>query len=389
MTATADKRVLVIAGPNGAGKTTFAREFLPNEARCPVFVNADLIAAGLSPFDAGSVAVQAGRLMARQIREHARLGTSFSFETTLSGRGYGSQIPRWREQGYRVKLFFLRLPSPEAAIARVAQRVAEGGHDVPEPVIRRRFHAGRRNFEHVYRDLVDAWTVYDNSTDVPILGAEGKPTVTETHWPAIDATRDADLAGAGAAMLRAAQRARKRAQETARSHAAKRAAEVLGAERRLADGAEVGPHPAIPPGTTTEKGRSVVESLETLRRAGLDASSAHLGKASACIATGDWAGSIRESMRAVEAVARQVDPQAPQTLTAALKSLERRGALHPALRVAFDKLYGYASDRQGIRHPLLDPAGAPAGRDEAAFMLGACASFARYLWRKHVAGEPR
>ena len=173
MTATAGKRILVIAGPNGAGKTTFAREFLPNEARCPAFVNADLIAAGLSPFGAGSVAVQAGRLMARQIHEHVRVGASFAFETTLSGRGYTRRIPRWRERGYRVKLFFLRLPSPEAAIARVAQRVAEGGHGVPERVIRRRFHAGRRNFEQVYRSLVDAWAVYDNSGDVPTLVAEG------------------------------------------------------------------------------------------------------------------------------------------------------------------------------------------------------------------------
>ena len=176
MTTTADKRILVIAGPNGAGKTTFAREFLPNEAGCPVFVNADLIAAGLSPFGAGSVAVQAGRLMARQIQQHVRQGASFAFETTLSGRGYARRIPRWREHGYRVKLFFLRLPSPEAAIARVAQRVAEGGHDVPEPVIRRRFHAGCRNFEQVYRDLVHAWAVYDNSGEVPMLVAEGGRT---------------------------------------------------------------------------------------------------------------------------------------------------------------------------------------------------------------------
>ena len=389
MTTTAGKRILMIAGPNGAGKTTFAREFLPNEARCPVFVNADLIAAGLSPFGAGSVAVQAGRLMIRQIQEHARQGASFAFETTLSGRGYARRIPRWRDQGYRVKLFFLWLPSPEAAIARVAQRLAEGGHEVPEPVIRRRFHAGRRNFKHIYRDLVDAWAVYDNSADVPILVAEGKPTLTETHRSATDATRDADFAGAGTAMLRAAQRARQQAQETARANAAKRAAEVLGAERRLADGVEVGPQSAFSPGIAAEEGSSVSESRETLCQAGLDAGSAHLHKASACIAAGDWTGSIRESMRAVEAVARQVDPQAPQTLTAALKPLERRGALHPALRVAFDKLYGYASDGQGIRHPLLDPASAPPGRDEAVFMLGACASFARYLRRKHAAGESR
>ena len=168
----AARRILVIAGPNGAGKTTFATEFLPNEADCPLFVNADLIAAGLSPFRAGLVAVQAARLMLRQIDEHARCGRSFALETTLSGRRYARRIPRWRAQGYRVKLFFLRLPTAEAAIARVAQRVSEGGHDVPEPVIRRRFHAGWRNFEHVYRDLVDAWVVFDNSGEAPKLVAE-------------------------------------------------------------------------------------------------------------------------------------------------------------------------------------------------------------------------
>ena len=167
------KRILMIAGPNGAGKTTFAGEFLPNEADCPVFVNADLIAAGLSPFQSDQVAVHAARLMLRQIDEHARRGRSFAFETTLSGRLHARRIPRWREQGYRVKLFYLRLPTPEAAIARVAQRVSEGGHDVPESVIRRRFDAGWRNFEGIYRALVDAWALYDNSGDVPLLISQG------------------------------------------------------------------------------------------------------------------------------------------------------------------------------------------------------------------------
>ena len=168
----ADRRILIIAGPNGAGKTTFATEFLPNEADCPIFVNADLIAAGLSPFRADLVGFQAGRLMLRQIHQHARRGESFAFETTLSGHGYARWIPRWQMQGSRVKLFFLRLPTPESAIARVAQRVSEGGHDVPEFVIRRRFHAGRRNFERVYRGLVNEWVEYDNSGDAPELLAE-------------------------------------------------------------------------------------------------------------------------------------------------------------------------------------------------------------------------
>ena len=169
----AERRILIIAGPNGAGKTTFATEFLPNEADCPNFVNADLIAAGLSPFRADLVGFQAGRLMLRQIHEHARRRESFAFETTLSGLGYSRWTRRWQKDGYRVKLFFLRLPNPEAAIARVAQRVSEGGHNVPEPVIRRRFHAGLRNYELVYRGLVNEWAEYDNSGATPKLLAEG------------------------------------------------------------------------------------------------------------------------------------------------------------------------------------------------------------------------
>ncbi|MCY4467728.1 MAG: zeta toxin family protein [Thiotrichales bacterium] len=170
----ADRRILIIAGPNGAGKTTFATEFLPNEANCPIFVNADLIAAGLSPFRADRVGFQAGRLMLRQIHDHARRGENFAFETTLSGVGYARWIPRWQTDGYRVKLFFLRLPTPEAAIARVAQRVSEGGHAVPESVIHRRFHTGRNNFERVYRGLVNEWAEYDNSGNAPRLLAEGR-----------------------------------------------------------------------------------------------------------------------------------------------------------------------------------------------------------------------
>ena len=168
------RRILIVAGANGAGKTAFATEFLPNEADCPIFINADLIAAGLSPFRPDFTALRAGRLMLSMIRDYVRKGESFAFETTLSGRSYARLIPHWREQGYSVELFFLRLSRPEIATARVKQRVAEGGHDVPEPVIRRRFHAGLRNFEHIYKGLVDEWAVYDNSGDQPVLVEEGR-----------------------------------------------------------------------------------------------------------------------------------------------------------------------------------------------------------------------
>lgn len=164
-----EPKILIIAGPNGAGKTTFAREFLPNEADCPQFVNADLIAAGLSPFNPDLAAVRAGRVMLQTIHALTRARESFAFETTLSGQGYAQHIPRWREAGYRVTIFFLSLPSAEMAIARVAERVRQGGHDVPEAVIRRRFASGLRNFESTYRPAVDAWVIYDNSGNEPRL----------------------------------------------------------------------------------------------------------------------------------------------------------------------------------------------------------------------------
>ena len=131
---TENLRVIIIAGPNGAGKTTFASEFLPNEAGCPVFVNADLIAAGLAPFAPETAAMQSGRLMLQEMRRHFAARQSFAFETTLSGRSYLRQIALWQGAGYRVKLIFLQLDSPEEAIARVAQRVRQGGHDVADAV---------------------------------------------------------------------------------------------------------------------------------------------------------------------------------------------------------------------------------------------------------------
>lgn len=169
MTATVPKRALIIAGPNGAGKTTFAREFLPREAGFLSFANADLIAAGLSPFDPGRAAIQAGRLMLEGIADHVARGENFAFETTLAGRGYARSIPRWQAAGYWVVLMFLSLPSPEVAISRVAVRVRQGGHSVPDDVVRRRFVAGRANFEQIYRPLADTWGLYDSSGDSLVL----------------------------------------------------------------------------------------------------------------------------------------------------------------------------------------------------------------------------
>ena len=167
------KKIVMIAGPNGAGKPSFAREFLPREAGCPEFINVDLIAAGLSPFDPPRAALQAGRVMLQEIGRRVRAGESFAFETTLAGRQYARWIPRWRAAGYHVKLIFLSLPNAELAMARVAARVAQGGHAVEEVVVRRRFDAGRRHFQAVYRDLVNSWIEYDNAGPLPVPIASG------------------------------------------------------------------------------------------------------------------------------------------------------------------------------------------------------------------------
>ena len=172
------KKIIIIAGPNGAGKTTFARSFLPAEAQCPRFINADLIAAGLAPFAPETAALKAGRLMLEEIADCTRRGESFAFETTLSGLGYLAHIRRWRESGYHVTLFFLSLPDAETAIARVAERVRQGGHDIPAETIRRRFAAGLRNLERAYKSAVDAWARYDSVGESPVLlewGENSKP----------------------------------------------------------------------------------------------------------------------------------------------------------------------------------------------------------------------
>jgi len=167
-------KIIIIAGPNGAGKTTFAREFLPHEADCPDFINADLIAAGLSPFRPETAAFRAGRLMLEEVHEKVRLRKSFAFETTLSGRTYLKLLHECRANGYHITLAFLSLPTADMAVARVAARVTQGGHNVPEQDIRRRFKAGLNNFHQVYKQIADAWTLYDNSGTNPIVIERGE-----------------------------------------------------------------------------------------------------------------------------------------------------------------------------------------------------------------------
>ena len=180
--------VFIIAGPNGAGKTTYARRFLPEEMRVHEFVNADLIAAGLSPFAPDKAGFEAGRIVVRRIRELVAERRDFSFETTLSGRTYVELLRAMRAAGYRVRLDFLWIADLSVANERIRQRVAKGGHDIPLAVQERRFHRGIRNLSAIYRPLLDRWRVFDNTREHARLVAEetdGLLTVTDAPQLAV------------------------------------------------------------------------------------------------------------------------------------------------------------------------------------------------------------
>jgi predicted ABC-type ATPase len=213
------KKILIIAGCNGAGKTTFAEEFLPHEAACPEFINADLIAAGLSPFQPDQVAFAAGRIMLPRIQALAAAEKSFAFETTLSSRSYLRMIPIWQNYDYRVELHFLKLPNAEYAVKRVKHRVRLGGHHIPVDVIRRRFTRGWRNFENDYKMIVDEWVLYDSSNMEPTyLDSGSKPSSGQVEEaqakygeiPAKDSSSQ-KRAGIEAALRRAGEKAAARA----------------------------------------------------------------------------------------------------------------------------------------------------------------------------------
>ncbi len=162
-------RCIIIAGPNGAGKTTFAREFLPKDAGVINFVNADLLAAGLSPLKPQLAALNAGRLFLGELDRLAKARLDFAFESTLSGLTYLSRIKQWKAAGYRIEIFFLRLASVQLALRRIHSRVKQGGHHVPRADVLRRFTRGWKNFENTYKPLADVWEVHDNSGSHPIL----------------------------------------------------------------------------------------------------------------------------------------------------------------------------------------------------------------------------
>ena len=161
-----NKKIIIIAGPNGAGKTTFAKNFLPQEAHTFRFINADLIAAGLAPFNPESVSFKAARLMLNELNEYTKAGESFAFETTLSGTHYLQRIEEWKDLGYAVKLWFIALSSPELAISRVKERVAQGGHNIPEEVSRRRYKAGLDNLSK-YQKVVKSWVLLNGDKTPP------------------------------------------------------------------------------------------------------------------------------------------------------------------------------------------------------------------------------
>ena len=165
-------RCIIIAGPNGAGKTTFAREFLLPETGVIHFVNADLIAGGLSPLRPELATRQAGRLVLTELIRLAKARESFAFESTLSGRTYIRLLHQWKAAGYRIEIVFLSLPSVQLALQRIAARVHQGGHNVPRADVLRRFQRSWDNFQRLYRPLAEKSSVYDNSGNAPILAEE-------------------------------------------------------------------------------------------------------------------------------------------------------------------------------------------------------------------------
>jgi len=166
-------RIVILAGPNGAGKTTSAKKLLQGVMGIDEFVNADVIAQGLSGFSPERVALTAGSIMLHRIQELASAGRSFAFETTLASRTFAPWLRKYKQAGYRIDLVFLWLSSADVAVQRVAERVSRGGHDIPEETIRRRYQRGLVNFFSLYQPLADAWQMVDNTRLLSWVVAEG------------------------------------------------------------------------------------------------------------------------------------------------------------------------------------------------------------------------
>jgi predicted ABC-type ATPase len=180
----------IISGCNGAGKTTASYTILPEILNCKEFVNADAIAAGLSPFQPEKVAFEAGRLMLLRIEHLISLNINFAVETTLSTKSYVQTIKKCKEQGYEIVLIYFWLRSTDLAIVRIKERVERGGHHIPDEIVKRRYKRGLENLCKLFIPLSDYWLVVDNSKDTPDLIAEGhedidKNVLNEAVWETI------------------------------------------------------------------------------------------------------------------------------------------------------------------------------------------------------------
>jgi predicted ABC-type ATPase len=188
----ATPNIVALAGPNGAGKSTIGPALLRETLGISTFVNADVIAQGLSGFDPEGAAFEAGRILLERLEDLARRRASFAFETTLAGRAYLNRIAGLTAHGYRFHVVFLWLESAELAVARVEARVRSGGHSVPADVVRRRYRSGIDNFLRLYRPIATTWRLYDNSAGPPPrLVATGRDTgriavLDETTWSRIE-----------------------------------------------------------------------------------------------------------------------------------------------------------------------------------------------------------
>jgi predicted ABC-type ATPase len=171
----------IIAGPNGAGKTTFIKRFAPRHLALLDFVNADEIARGLSPLAPERAQIEAGRIMLERIRQFISRGKSFAMETKLSGRTYRLVLKQAKEAGYATHLDFLALPSVEDSIRRVANRVQQGGHNVPEADLRRRFRLGLSNLFDLYRPYCDTRNLYLNSDDATLIAHGTAESLNVNH----------------------------------------------------------------------------------------------------------------------------------------------------------------------------------------------------------------
>ncbi|MBY5951055.1 zeta toxin family protein [Algoriphagus marincola] len=183
------KRLFILAGCNGAGKTTSSFRILPQLLDCKEFVNADEIARGLSPFQPEKVSLEAGRIMLARIHDLIKRGEDFAFETTLATKSYSSLIKNAQDQGYFVSIVFFWLKSPELAIERVKKRVTEGGHHIPEEIIKRRYHRGLINLFKLYINLADYLLIFDNSGPDPKLIAEKETKIKVIDVPIFEAIK--------------------------------------------------------------------------------------------------------------------------------------------------------------------------------------------------------